>query len=88
MVRARPLSGAERIAVLDPKLRQRDRLPAEELYKILGYLQNFGVEPAIGGVLIYTTENDVRRPDVFHERGGRWARRNRFAACRRCSFYL
>ncbi|MDR6200886.1 hypothetical protein QE374_002795 [Microbacterium sp. SORGH_AS428] len=70
VVRARPLGGTERLAVLDPKLRQRDRLPAEELYKILGYLQNFGIEPAVGGVLIYTTEAEPRPADVFHDDAG------------------
>jgi hypothetical protein len=67
VVRATPLSGGERFAVLDPKLRQRDRLPAEELYKILGYLQNFGVEPAVGCVLIYTTGHDGVATDIFHD---------------------
>jgi hypothetical protein len=67
VVRVRPLKGAERLVVLDPKLRQRDRLPAEELYKVLGYLQNYDVAPAIGGVFIYTTEHDLKPPVVFSD---------------------
>lgn len=64
VVRGTVTGGAERLAVIDPKLRQRDRLPAEELYKILGYLQNFDIKPAVGVVLIYTTDGGVVEPDV------------------------
>lgn len=70
VVSARPTIGDRRYAVIDPKLRQRDRLPAEELYKILGYLQNFEVSPAVGIVLIYTTNNDLTPADVFHDGQG------------------
>ena len=45
-----------RFAVIDPKLRQRDGAPVEELYKILGYFDNFGLaNDAFGAVLYHTT---------------------------------
>src|SRR5215831_1778062 len=55
VVKAHPTIGGSRFAVIDPKLRQRERLAGEELYKILGYLQNFDIVPAVGMVLLYTT---------------------------------
>jgi hypothetical protein len=67
VVSARPTFGDKRLAIIDPKLRQRDRLPAEELYKILGYLQNFDVTPPVGVVLIYTASSELAVPDVFHD---------------------
>lgn len=67
VVRAKPVGAEPRYAVIDPKLRQRDRLPAEELYKILGYLQNFEVRPPVGMVLIYTTSAEVVEPDLFSD---------------------
>jgi len=70
VVRAHPTAGNRRYAVIDPKLRQRQRLPSEELYKILGYLQNFGVQPPVGVVLIYTTSTDAVEPDVFTDGAG------------------
>ncbi|MFI9265769.1 hypothetical protein ACIG5C_15535 [Streptomyces werraensis] len=70
VVRGTTTSGATRLAVIDPKLRQRVRLPAEELYKILGYLQNFDIRPAVGVVLVYTTDTEVVKPNVFHDGAG------------------
>lgn len=70
VVRARPTIGDVHLAIIDPKLRQRDRLPAEEIYKVLGYLQNFSVTPPVGAVLIYTTSNHAAVPDVFHDHSG------------------
>ena len=70
VVRAKATGAEPRYAVIDPKLRQRDRLPVEELYKILGYLQNFDVQPPVGMVLIYTTSIDAREPDLFRNGTG------------------
>lgn len=70
VVKARPAGADARFAIIDPKLRQRDRLPAEELYKILGYIQNFEIRPPVGAVLIYTTSPDVVEPDVFGDSDG------------------
>lgn len=47
----------DRFAVVDAKLRQRGGPPAEELYKILGYLDNFAVaDDPNGAILYHTTE--------------------------------
>lgn len=70
IVKARPTIGSTRLAVIDPKLRQRNRLPAEELYKVLGYLQNFDVTPSTGMVLIYTTGTETADADIFHDGEG------------------
>lgn len=70
VVRAVPTLGDPLFAVVDPKLRQRDRLPSEELYKILGYMQNFGIRPAVGGVLIYTTSPESTTADLFRDGEG------------------
>lgn len=70
VVRARAAGAEAHFAVVDPKLRQRDRLPAEELYKILGYIQNFDIRPPVGVVLIYTTSADPVEPDVFADGNG------------------
>jgi hypothetical protein len=67
VVRAGPVIGDGRFALIDPKLRQRARAATDELYKVLGYLQNFDVTPAVGIVLIYTTATDLIHPDVFHD---------------------
>lgn len=72
VVKAKPTRGDSHLGVIDPKLRQRDRVPADELYKVLGYLQNFEVRPAIGIVVIYTTSIENTAPNVFYDgRDGR-----------------
>lgn len=70
VIKARPTGAAPHYAVIDPKLRQRNRLPAEELYKILGYLQNFDIKPPTGVVLIYTTSRQPAEPDLFNDGQG------------------
>ncbi|WNI30332.1 hypothetical protein [Streptomyces sp. ITFR-6] len=50
---------SERFAVIDPKLRQRGGPPAEELYKVLGYLDNFGLSSSpLGAILFQTTDTE------------------------------
>lgn len=70
IAKTEPTRGDSRLAIIDPKLRQRDRLPADELYKILGYLENFEIRPAIGIVVIYTTSISDTVPNVFHDSQG------------------
>lgn len=70
VIKARPTGATPRYAVIDPKLRQRNRLPAEELYKILGYLENFDIQPPTGVVLIYTTSQQTSEPDLFSDGDG------------------
>lgn len=49
----RRFDGQERLAIIDPKLRQRGGAPAEELYKILGYFDNFGLSSEPFGAILY-----------------------------------
>lgn len=42
-----------RVAVIDAKLRQRSRVPTEEIYKVLGYFNNFGFEESPTGAILY-----------------------------------
>lgn len=50
---------ARRLAIVDPKLRQRGGPPTEELYKLLGYAENFGLsDDLLGAILFYTTAGD------------------------------
>ncbi|WP_405448510.1 hypothetical protein OG350_19905 [Streptomyces achromogenes] len=44
-----------RIVFVDPKLRKRDGLPTEEVYKMVGYFSAAGVENAGQGAIIYYT---------------------------------
>ncbi|WP_262003576.1 hypothetical protein [Microbacterium sp. Mcb102] len=62
--------GAEsmRLVVVDPKLRRRHRPPAEELYKILGYFENFEVHPPRGALLTYTTSTVAPAPVAFEDK--------------------
>jgi hypothetical protein len=55
IVRAVPRNapGTPRFAVVDPKLRQRDGAPVEELYKVLGYLDNFGLSADPHAAILY-----------------------------------
>lgn len=53
IVTARTHAGEERVALLDAKLRQRSGPPTEELYKVLGYFNNFGLDRAARGAILY-----------------------------------
>lgn len=57
VVRVTPTGGTTTYVILDPKLRQRTQLPTEELYKLLGYFENFSVHPRRGAILYYSTAN-------------------------------
>jgi hypothetical protein len=70
VVRALPTIGNTRFVVVDPKLRQRNRMPVEEIYKVLGYLQNFDVIPPTGVVLIYTTNTRMTDSHLFRDGSG------------------
>lgn len=55
------------IVVIDPKLRQRRRTPAEELYKILGYFQNYTLDPPRGAILTYTTGENLSAGATYRD---------------------
>ena len=58
IVRGKTLSEVQTLAIIDPKLRQRSSVPAEELYKILGYFLNFGLgSVGIGAVVFYSQKS-------------------------------
>lgn len=46
-------TGVERVALLDAKLRQRTGPPTEELYKVLGYFNNFSLDESPRGAILY-----------------------------------
>ncbi|WKE70501.1 hypothetical protein [Streptomyces sp. WP-1] len=53
------------VIYIDPKLRKRDRVPTEEIYKLLGYFTNAGVGSAgLGAILFYTPH---RTPQPVYE---------------------
>ncbi|WP_020499428.1 hypothetical protein [Sciscionella marina] len=52
----------DRISLIDPKLRRRAGPPTEELYKILGYFENFRLtERPCGAILYYAPEPEPLR---------------------------
>jgi hypothetical protein len=63
----RRIDGQERVAIVDPKLRQRGGPPTEELYKILGYFDNFSLASAPFGAIIYHTTNRESHPQYHYE---------------------
>ena len=58
-------TGNVRFAIVDAKLRQRSGVPTEELYKILGYFQNFGIFNDQKGVII--SYDPALRESRFYE---------------------
>jgi hypothetical protein len=60
ILRGKTLGDVQTLAIIDPKLRQRSSVPAEELYKILGYFLNFGLGNAgIGAVVLYSQKSSA-----------------------------
>jgi len=69
-VEIRGLGDSRKVLLIDPKLRQRSSVPAEELYKLLGYFGNLEVEqPALGAIIYYGRER-VGRYRLDDEDGG------------------
>lgn len=72
VVRGVTLEGTSRWAILDAKLRQRSGPPTEELYKILGYFDNYNLnDDPHGSILFYTPDDSdaisrVYVPDSDH----------------------
>lgn len=68
-----PLSGDTFRVYIDPKLRQRPGPPTDELYKILGYFNNFADDSAGQGAIVYYAVEPVTNPPFRYESttGGR-----------------
>lgn len=52
-------TGETRFALLDAKLRQRSSPPTEELYKLLGYFDNFGLTNDPQGAILFHDPNST-----------------------------
>jgi len=56
----RPTQGEQSLVLLDPKLRQRATGAAEEIYKLLGYFEQYGLHgQGAGALLLYGTDDRV-----------------------------
>lgn len=53
IVRTLDRTGRQRLAVVDPKLRQRSSVPTEELYKVLGYIENYEQSASALGAILF-----------------------------------
>lgn len=60
--------GTEQIVILDPKLRQRGSAPTEELYKMLGYFENYGISENPRGVILFYTTKTSQLPAYSYSR--------------------
>lgn len=55
-----PDHGDAQLVLLDPKLRQRQSAPADELYKLLGYFEQYGLHgKGTGAVILYGADDRV-----------------------------
>jgi hypothetical protein len=60
-----------RAALIDAKLRQRERDPVEEIYKLLGYFHNQGGEaPPVGAIVAYSPA-EMRSRELRDDGDGR-----------------
>lgn len=56
--------------LIDPKLRKRKRRPAEEIFKLLGYFDNYRFNPGCRGAIVYYTPGRRRgRLDTWTDGG-------------------
>jgi hypothetical protein len=59
------------VVYLDPKLRKRNGVPTEEIYKMLGYFSNAGMGDAGSGAIIFYTPHRSPKPTYeFSSAGG------------------
>jgi len=58
----RPDHGTARLVLFDPKLRQRQNAPTDELYKLLGYFEQYGLHgQGAGAVILYGGDDRVTK---------------------------
>ncbi|MGN7201151.1 hypothetical protein [Arthrobacter sp. SAFR-044] len=72
VVKATSAVGDVRLVIVDPKLRQRQTVPTEELYKILGYFENYQLSAqALGAVTYYEPVKEDLSLDTYetHDNG-------------------
>ena len=62
---------ARQPVIIDPKLRQRDSIPSNELYKILGYFSNLPAEHTRRGVIIFHTPGNPHQYDLTDDGNGK-----------------
>ncbi|MBQ0879341.1 hypothetical protein [Streptomyces sp. RT42] len=64
---------AKSVVYIDPKLRKRNGIPTEEIYKMLGYFSNAGVgNSGVGAILFYTPHRSPKPIyDFCSDQGGR-----------------
>jgi hypothetical protein len=66
-----PPAAPARAALVDAKLRQREKAPVEELYKLLGYFHNQGDEKRPRGAIVAYSPGDLRVRELRDEEEGR-----------------
>ena len=64
----------ERLAIVDAKLKQRVGPPTEELYKVLGYFDNFGLDDSPRGAILYHAPQEQDPLTYAYEDEGRRGR--------------
>lgn len=67
-------TGEERLAIVDAKLKQRSGPPSEELYKVLGYFDNFGLDESPRGAILYHAPQEKNPLTYVYEDKGRRGR--------------
>lgn len=67
-------AGEERLAIVDAKLKQRVGPPTEELYKVLGYFDNFGMDDSPRGAILYHAPQEHDSLTYAYDDAGRRGR--------------
>jgi hypothetical protein len=67
LVLATPTAGSAKAVLLDPKLKQRRAVPYDDVYKMLGYLQNFPINPPAGFVLSHTISTEQSATVLYRD---------------------
>lgn len=67
LVIATPAAGSAKAVLLDPKLKQRREVPYDDIYKVLGYLQNFPIDPPAAFVLSYISSTEESATVLYRD---------------------
>lgn len=73
VVSTQGVDGQYSVVYIDPKLRKRNQVPTEEIYKMLGYFSNSGIGNAGWGAILFYTPHQTPQPiyDFTSDQGGR-----------------